>query len=389
MNLLDMPPEATTRTFTVEGDRGSEFILYVLQNDTLKYYDFDDKSFELGHNNKHNNLKATLNQSSYSNTIKFPSGGGTYTIKLIASLGTEITTDNKYVISNSIDKQASNATVTFSPATANTANYATFPTTTSTGGPISVGNFSFDWDIANAATDAGGNGLYFPDERYKTISDKYWYFTTTDTVDGAITSSKTVVIDDLTDIVVGMNITGVSSGSLSGEPAILSIDTETKTLTLSIAQTFADGITLTFKARGSTVIKDAIGLDVTFTQYPIITPTTLTQTVRANVSSSTTVTLKDTHGVAGGNIIEYKGVNVNNGSTNKITSVTADVGGGDSNGSMVVQLAQTLTAGTILTFNDIFKTINFTGNIVIDAYPDANRTIYLDLDRLITVGEDS
>ena len=97
MNLLDMPPEATTRTFTVEGDRGSEFILYVLQNDTLKYYDFDDKSFELGHNNKHNNLKATLNQSSYSNTIKFPSGGGTYTIKLIASLGTEITTDkNKY-----------------------------------------------------------------------------------------------------------------------------------------------------------------------------------------------------------------------------------------------------------------------------------------------------
>ena len=72
-----------------------------------------------------------------------------------------------------------------------------------------------------------------------------------------------------------------------------------------------------------------------------------------------------------------------------MTSVTADVGGGDSNGSMVVQLAQTLTAGTILTFNDIFKTINFTGNIVIDAYPDANRTIYLDLDRLITVGEDS
>ena len=53
---------------------------------------------------------------------------------------------------------------------------------------------------------------------------------------------------------------------------------------------------------------------------------------------------------------------------------------------MVVQLAQTLTAGTVLTFNDVFKTINFVGNIVINSYPNANRTIYLDLDKLITVG---
>ena len=91
----------------------------------------------------------------------------------------------------------------------------------------------------------------------------------------------------------------------------------------------------------------------------------------------------------GGNFISYSGVGVNNSSTNKITSVTADVGGGDANGAMVVQLAQTLTAGTTLTFNDIFKTINLAGNIVINSYPDANRTIYLDLDKFITVGVDS
>ena len=182
-----------------------------------------------------------------------------------------------------------------------------------------------------------------------------------------------------------MTITGVSSGSLSGEPTILSINTDTKTLTLSTVQTFADGITLTFKATGSSVIKDAIGLDVTFTQYPIVTPTILTQKVRSD-TSGTTITLVDTHGIGGGNLIAYKGAGVNNSSTNKVTSVTADVGGGDTNGSMVVQLSQTLSAGTVLTFVDIFKTINFTGNIVINSYPDANRTIYLDLDKLITVG---
>ena len=69
-----------------------------------------------------------------------------------------------------------------------------------------------------------------------------------------------------------------------------------------------------------------------------------------------------------------------------MTSVTADVGGGDSNGSIVVQRSQTLPAGTVLTFRDIYKKINFVGNIVINSYPNANRTIYLDLDKLITVG---
>ena len=31
--------------------------LYLLENDSIKYYDFEDQSFELGHNNKDNNLK--------------------------------------------------------------------------------------------------------------------------------------------------------------------------------------------------------------------------------------------------------------------------------------------------------------------------------------------
>ena len=393
IDLSDMPTEETVRSFTVTGDRDSEFIIYIVEDGTIKYYDWVTEAFELGHNDTNNNLKVTISGKSYSNNIKFPSGGGTYVIKLLASEGTEVQGTNKHIISKSITKQTANAVVTFKAATTNTANYDTFPTTTSTGGSTSVGNFDFNWDIVNASTDAGGFGLRLTGD-YNSIVQRSWYFTTTDTVNGAITSSTTVVIDDLTDIVVGMIISGVSSGSLSGEPTILSIDTTTKTLTLNAAQTFADGITLTFKARGSSVIKDAIGLDVTFTQYPTVTPTLLTQSVRADVASSTTVTLSSTHGVAGGNLIRYSGVGVNNSSGNLITSVTPDCpdpGDGtlDNDGLMVVQLAQDLAAGTVLTFHDIFKTINFTGNIVINSYPDANRTIYLDLDRYITVGADS
>ena len=105
-----------------------------------------------------------------------------------------------------------------------------------------------------------------------------------------------------------------------------------------------------------------------------------------DLTPSTTITLLDTHGVAGGDLISYSGVRVNNSASNLITSVTPDPGGGDGDGSMVVELTQVLEAGTVLTFNSVHKTINFVGNIVIKSYPDANRTIYLDLDQLITVG---
>ena len=53
---------------------------------------------------------------------------------------------------------------------------------------------------------------------------------------------------------------------------------------------------------------------------------------------------------------------------------------------MVVQLAQTLTAGTVLTFDGTYKVINFSGGINISRYPTANKTIYLDLDKIITPG---
>ena len=123
IDTSDIPAGETTRNFTVSGEKGGEFILYVLESGTLKYYDFLDRSFELGHNNENNNLRVKLSGTNYNGNIKFPSGGGTYTIKLIASEGTEIRGLNKYVISTSIDKLTADATVTFKAATANTNNY--------------------------------------------------------------------------------------------------------------------------------------------------------------------------------------------------------------------------------------------------------------------------
>jgi hypothetical protein len=388
IDTSDIPASVNTRNFSVIGEKDAEFTIYILQNDTIKFYDFDSKTFALGHNSKNNNLKIKLKNNSYNSNVVFPSGTATYTIKLETHEGTEVKGTNKNIISKSIDKLASDATVTFKAATANTSNYATFPTTTSTGAYNDIKTFDFDWDIVNASTDSHGFGLRIPDaDNAKSIASSYWYFTVTDTVDGAISptdanSGLKVIVDDTTDISAGMIITGVSSGSLSGEPYILSVDTETKTLTMSEAQTFADGITLTFRAEGSAAIKTAIGLDVEFVQYPTVTPEVLKKVVRAG-SSSTTINLNGTYGIAGGGIAAISGLNIDNTAENLVASVSAS----SSAGSIVVEASQSdLITNTTLTFSNTHQTINIIGTINITKFPTANRTVYLDIDKFIAVG---
>ena len=387
IDTSEMATTVVSRAFTVTGENGAKFLLYILQDDTLKYYDFVDNAFELGHNNKNNNLEVVMSGTSYSNSITFPSGGGSYTVKLLASSDTEIVGSNKHVISKSIDKQSASAIITFTPVTTNTSNYATFPTTTTTGALTDTSKFTFDWDVTNASTDGGGFGLRLTGTVFENINEKYWYFTTTDTVDGAISPTDEnegykVQVDDLTDIGLWSYISAVSSGSLSGTPYITAIEADTKTLTLSSPQTFADGITLTFKAQGTEAISNAIDSKINFDGVVGVEPIVLTKTVRADVSSSTTITLNGTYGIAGGNHITYTGVGVDNSSANAITSVSAS----SSAGSMVVQNAQTLEAGTVLTLVGVHQVIKFIGNIKVSNYPSANKTIYLDIDSILTVG---
>ena len=283
----DMPAAITIRAFTVTGNTGAQFRIIALQNpssssDHTLYYDFTDRAFEAGHNDLNNNLTITLTGNKHNGSIKFPAGAGEFVIKLMTIGDTELQNSRVNVITKSISKLA-NPTITFTPGTlTTTANtYATLQTTTSTGAVASGDVVSFDWAVTNSSVDAYSHGLRPPSTAI-TINASYWYFQTTDTVNGAVSSSYTVVVDDLTDIVVGMTINEVSSGSLSGTPRITSIDTTSKTLTLDAAQTFADGITLYFRAYGTTYIKDATGLDLSF-NTTTLTPTQLTTTVRADV----------------------------------------------------------------------------------------------------------
>ena len=114
----------------------------------------------------------------------------------------------------------------------------------------------------------------------------------------------------------------------------------------------------------------------------------LSKTVRAVVNNSTTITLNNTYGVTKGATI--RGLGINNSSANVIQSVAADADGSGSDGSIVVQVNQTLSVGTKLYIDDCAKTIVIKPTVKIKGlYPTNNIAIYLQVANFITLGTGS
>ena len=400
LNIIEdeMPNARTSRSFVVTGSAGAKFTIIALQTGTQKYYNFNSAEFVDGHTSSCN-LIVEMSQKKYRNNIVFPEGSGDYVIKLMPSK--DITT-NFSIITKSITKLSANATITFTPGTNNSVNYETFPTSTSSGSVNANSNVAFNWDINNwnGVADAGSFGFKV-DETRPVIPETYWYFTTTENVadnpagDGE--DSATVTVADVTDLGVGTELyyykgTTVptnKAGSAVGTTTISAIDTETKTITFSQAVAFEDGETMTFRAYGRQAIEDAINVDLRFTSTELST-TPLTQTVRTTIPNATIIPLNDTLGISGGSTIKYKGLGVNNTSNNRVVAVNIpDPNGVAGDGVMTVELAQKLTAGTVLTFNRAYKTVNLKGNVTVNKYPKTNRTINFDIDKIITVGTQS
>ena len=398
IDVSNMPEARTNKSFVVNGEVGAEFEIIAIQNpssasDHTLYYDWQSKSFEAGHNDTNNNLRIKLVSKIYNNNISFAAGaagGGSYVIKLIAINGTKLSNPRLNTITKNLTKQAADTVVTLAPLSlANSSSYATLPSSTLTSSVGSSGTINFNFKALNTASDAEGFGLTFPRFTSGTVftDSRLLVFTTTDTVDGAITDGNQVVVDSLTDIGVGMSIIAVSAGSLAGAPFVTAIDTSTKALTISVPQTFSDGITLTFKAVGTEPIQAATGLLLGDISYTISLPTETKQLVRVAPSASTTILMKDTYGISGGSVISYKGTGVNNATTNKVVAVTtADVGGGGGDGVITVELAQTLAVSTELTFKGIFQQLKLIGSIKIDKFPSSNKTINIDLDSISVPG---
>lgn len=379
IDTSDMSSLDNTREIIVSGDVGAEFSIVIIDNSN-KFYDFETGTFSLGNTNN-KNLNVKLQNNNFEQNVFFPaaSGGATYKIIVITkNPNTELEGFSNKNVFNADITQVADTTLTFVGNTS-TSNYQSMPTTTSTGSPVldATQNVSINLEFKNATSDSAGFGLRL----IRQPVDTDFFFLNTETVNGAITSSTKVIVDSLTDIGVGTTITAVSSGSLSGTPIITEIDTNTKTLTLSSAQTFADGITLTLKSFGSSSIQKAIGCDLDFNNL-IAFSAPLTKTVRTT-ATGTTVNLNGTYGISGGNHVSVTGpfIRYNDGE-NTVSSVSAS----STAGSIVMNSSQTVKVGTVLTFKGSTETVTLRGGVAVNRFPRTNRTINIILDNFITVG---
>ena len=207
-----------------------------------------------------------------------------------------------------------------------------------------------------------------------------------------VTATREIILDDLTDISVGMVISAASGTNayLIGTPTVTSINATTSTITLSEAQAFVEDTTLTFEARGSAAIKEAIGADVDFTNWnkkvTSAVANGLTKTVRTTSTGTSeekkTVDLNGTYGISGGSVVSVSGRGFVNTSANTVQTVSAS----SSSGSIVMQVSQDLNSGTKLTFSGITQSIDVDNTFVVKTNPPADRTIHLNLDNFITPG---
>jgi|21_taG_2_1085346.scaffolds.fasta_scaffold06768_3 hypothetical protein len=406
INTSTLPPGKTNRTLNVTGDNGAKVTIQIFDaSSPSKFYNFSTSTFVTGCNNADQSLKVELTNGSFNINVKFPSGGTSYTVLVLAHdantfISSSLSSD-KFLYSTIISQLSSTSTITFTPVTSNTNNFGSMPSSiTSSGSPLGVSSspISVSWQFTSADNNTYGYGLK-KNTTYVTNTqdgvdtlgrvnsslenvDDHFYFQTTQTVDGGITSSYDVVVDSLTDIGVGSVISAVSSGSLSGTPVILNINETSKTLTLDTQQTFADGITLTIQARGSSAIKEAIGADINFeTTAWTYNETVIKRKVRTTASGDT-IALVGSRGISGGGAVTIQGVNINNASTNTVQTVSLS----EVEGSVTVQLAQEIKAGSSIEFFGSTDQVTTTGGMLISKYPDANRVINFNLDNFITIG---
>ena len=411
----DMSALSQTRNYTVSGDEGARFNLRVTT--PTKFYNFVTKAFQTAQTSETTLSNVELDEGSFFGEILFPADtdGEVYTIDLVALPHFDTQISNSIKESNSIKltktiTQVADITITFQSKPTTTANFegsshsrtatATQSPTVTT--PVTV---DIDWEFENDQSDERGFG-FVPVATLRrdaadsslgpfiTMDDSSWYVfgsaVINDTVsdDGGGSSHFNYKVDTISDLTTGMTITGVSSGTLSGTPSLSRVAIYSDTanfpgkpfIKLSASQVFADGITLTTKGRGVNAIKKSSGIDITINEMTL-TQTPLTKTVRAAVDNSTTITLNGTYGVSKGAYLE--GFGMNNATNNPIDEVTTP---SSSAGDVVVTVAQTLDAGTVLNVEGSSNKYTVKGSITINKFPTSNTTVYLDLDDILTLG---
>jgi len=240
--------------------------------------------------------------------------------------------------------------------------------------------------------------------RKPALSD--FFVITTQTVDGATSSSVDVTLDSVENIYVGMKIHSVSSGSLTANTYITKINRETKLVTMSQSNSFADGITLTLRSYGLAnihtlfntrlKISNLAGALSTVTHPDTDQPTEfnfVTTKSTDNLTTGTNCKVTSSKGIGTNDTIFAAGLTTADGSADGTPITVAGVDNASSPNTITLSAAlannSSIVENTVMFFKGSSLTAEISFDIEFYEIGDTNFTLFLDLDNILTITDES
>ena len=426
INKSTISSAASPININVRGEVGAVFSLQIKDSSTPnKFFNFKTSAFTntFTSENTLSNIKLTSRVYSTNITIPAVTNANTYRFFLFTDphFNTQVkNSENKYLLTQDLSQEGG-VTVRFTLATDQAAARFGGIGSFAAGGAsaLSIGDAS---SITGSSNTASNSGFFFAQAMsdadseptgYKTSfnsntksnfiadslqpADSDFFIKFTKVTNGTGSSVTEMILDDVNNLVVGMSLVDIASSSVttSGSlgvltyPTITAINTETLTVTLSSAHSWANDKNIVFRAYGSELIRKSVGL--TFQQFLTVTPTNVTGLIDGGLSTdfititsatNTSMTASVLTGVSAGSRVVGPGIDSTETSTagqfnNDITGITVGpprILTMRANQNVIADNTKVSIAGS----TQFMKT---SGDIVITNFPSIDVDFFYDLDR--------
>lgn len=408
INNATLRTGATDLPIKVIGDANAIFSVQVTRSSDSRFYDFKTKTFAATVTSQ----SRLINQSPGIFTLAIPAAasGDTYTIIIMAEphYDTALSIGNGIRYATTVT-QKGNATITFAALGEGTLLSTNIGT--STGSPLdrflstenptvtmkdlqlniqaAVADYGFFITTTNKDLDKN-NGTW-------NASALYWE-SGNYTASGGGTDSTSLTLTSVDGLVVGMQVAKINSVYQSDLRAITAINTDTKTVTLDGNETWSDTHVVIFRAYGPRVIKNAIGIGLSLTNPTVKLgqlTTTLDDEITSNVTTDTYFNVNGTLGIGKGATMRMRGLEKSEdaGAATIVGVNSSANGGGVTGGTIAVENAKIKASAdrpirtkTKIYIDGCSNKIYLSGTISVNKYPEGNQNIYIDTNKILTVG---
>ena len=179
-----------------------------------------------------------------------------------------------------------------------------------------------------------------------------------------------------------MALTSIESGSVSGSPTISDINKTSKSVTVSVAQNWANGKDITFKGGGKADIA-ASGIYVDFSSLSVkLTPFTVKinqSTWDGTQAATNDIILDSAFGIRAGASVTVSGVGINKEAGEQYVTGVAY-----GSSSITITNNQQLKDNTVLTIGNSAKEAVIKAKVKVTKHPKTNTTLTLELDNILT-----